>query len=108
EYIVQTLFHPEPAQGFGYHLFGFVAEEVPPSAETDGMVHHLVTIQAADGRWFNQIPRPPLQWSDVSATALAIQAIKHYGWPGRQEELASSVDCEIGRASCRGTIKSST
>src|SRR5262249_33553096 len=72
EYIVQTLFHPEPAQGFGYHLFGFVAEGVPPSAETDGMVHHLVTIQAADGRWFNQIPRPPLQWSDVSATALAI------------------------------------
>src|SRR5262249_51848117 len=23
EFIAQTLFHPEPAQGFGYHLFGF-------------------------------------------------------------------------------------
>src|SRR5262249_33498294 len=29
---------------------------------------------------------------DVSATALAIHAIKHYGWPGRQEEFAASVE----------------
>jgi hypothetical protein len=48
EYIVQTLFHPEPAHSFGYELFGFVAEGGPPSAMTDGMVHHLVTVQAAD------------------------------------------------------------
>src|SRR5262245_56667032 len=69
EFITQTLFHPDPTPTFGYHLFGFVAEGVPPSATTDGMVHHLVTIQAWDGRWFNLVPRPPLQASDVSATA---------------------------------------
>jgi ankyrin repeat protein len=92
EYIIQTLFHPEPAHGFGYHLFGLVAEGVPPSAATDGMVHHLVTIQASDGRWFNNLPRPPMQSGDVSATALAIQAIKQYGWPGRKQEFAASVE----------------
>jgi ankyrin repeat protein len=92
EYMIQTLFHPEPAHSFGYQLFGFAAEGVPPSARTDGMVHHLVTIQAPDGRWFNSLPRPPIQSGDVSATALAIQAIKRYGWPGRKEEFAASVE----------------
>jgi ankyrin repeat protein len=92
EFITQTLFHPEPAHGFGYHLFGFAAEGVPPSAGTDGKVHHLVTIQASDGRWFNSVSRPPMQSSDVSATALALQAVKQYGWPGRREEFAASVE----------------
>src|SRR5262249_59046438 len=59
EYIVQTLFHPDAAHVFGYEMFGLVAEGVPPSAMTDGMVHHLVTVQASDGRWLNQTPRPP-------------------------------------------------
>ena len=92
EYITQTLFHPEPAHTLGYHLFGFVAEGVPPCAATDGIIHHLVTIQTPDGRWLNQTPRPPMTASDVSATALAIQAIQHYGWPGRNPEFADSIE----------------
>jgi ankyrin repeat protein len=92
ELVVQTLFHPEPAHSFGYRMFGFVAEGVPPNAQTDGMVHHLVTIQASDGRWINNVPRPPISSGDVSATALSIHAIKHYGWPGRKEEFAASVE----------------
>jgi ankyrin repeat protein len=92
EHIVQTLFHPAPTHTFGYQLFGFVAESVPPSAKTDGMVHHLVTIQASDGRWINNIPRPPMQSDDVSATALSIHAIKYYGWQGRKEEFAASIE----------------
>src|SRR5215468_7403282 len=84
--------HSDPGHTLGYHLFGFVAEGVSPSALTDGMVHHLVTVQASDGRWFNILPRPPISSGDVSATALAIQAIKHYGWPGRKEEFAASVE----------------
>jgi hypothetical protein len=92
ESIMQTLFHPEPAHGFGYEAFGFVAEGVPPSPKTDAIVHHLVTIQAPDGRWINNIPRPPMQSADISATALAIHAIKSYGWPGRKDEFASSIE----------------
>ncbi len=92
EYILQALFHPDPAHTFGYHLFGFAAEGAPPSARTDAEVHHLVTVQASDGRWFNNVPRPPIAADDVSATALAIHAIQHYGWPGRKDEFAASVE----------------
>jgi ankyrin repeat protein len=92
ELVVQTLFHPEPAHSFGYRLLGLAAEGVPPSAMTDGRVHHLVTIQASDGRWINNLPRPPIASGDVSATALAIHAIKSYGWPGRKEEFAASIE----------------
>ena len=35
EFVVQTLFHPDPAHTFGYQLLGFVAEGVPSSALTD-------------------------------------------------------------------------
>src|SRR5262249_22518456 len=83
ERVVQTLFHPDPAHTFGYELLGLAAEGVPPGAMTDGLVHHLVTIQASDGRWINNIPRPPVMSSDITATALSIYAIKSYGWAGR-------------------------
>jgi hypothetical protein len=56
------------------------------------MVHHLVTVQASDGRWFNQMPRPPIASGDVSATALAIHAIKHYSFLGREKEFAASIE----------------
>src|SRR6516165_9550994 len=92
EYILQTLFHPDPAHSFGYDLFGFAAEGGPPSARTEGMVPPLVTVQASEGRCFNQTPRPPIASGDVSATSLAIHAIQHYGWPGCKEEFAASVE----------------
>jgi mono/diheme cytochrome c family protein len=92
ELVVQTLFHPDPALTFGYHLLGLAAEGVPPSAQTDGEVHHLVTIQASDGRWIINAPRPPMTSSDISATALSIHAIKSYGWQGRKEEFAASIE----------------
>jgi hypothetical protein len=92
EFVTQTLFHPDPAHSFGYELLGFAAEAVPPSAMTDGQVHHLVTIQALDGRWINNIQRPPMMSNDIAATALAIHAIKHYGWQGRKEEFRASVE----------------
>jgi N-acyl-D-amino-acid deacylase len=92
ELVAQALFHPDPAHTFGYELFGLDAEGVPPGAATDGAVHHLVTIQRSDGRWPNNIPRPPMMSSDITATALSIRAIRTYGWRGRGEEFAASVD----------------
>jgi ankyrin repeat protein len=92
EAVVQTVFLPEPAHGLGYASFGLIAENVPQTVVTDASVHHLVTIQAPDGRWFNNIPRPPIQSGDVGATALAIQVIKHYGWPGRSEEFTAAIE----------------
>jgi ankyrin repeat protein len=92
ELVAQALFHPGPAHTFGYRSLALVAEGVPPDAMTDAQVHHLVTIQASDGRWSHNIPRPPMVSDDVSATALSIHAIKSYGWRGRKGEFAASID----------------
>ena len=92
ELIAQAVFHPDSAHGFGYELLGLSAESVPPSSLTDGVVHHLVTTQAPDGRWRTGIPRPPIESSDVTATALAVRGLKAYGWPGRREEFTASTE----------------
>ncbi len=88
----QALFHPDPAHTKGYELFGFAAEGLPPSEYTDSWVHHLSVIQGKDGQWHNNLPRPPLQTGDISATALAIYALKHYPLPGRKAELTKQID----------------
>ncbi len=91
EAVLQPVVNAEPAHSFGYELFGLAAEKVPPSPTTDAIVHYLLTIQAADGRWCNNLPRPPMQSGDVSATALALHAVKQYGWPGRKDEIAAAL-----------------
>ncbi len=92
EFALQPVFHPEPVHSFGYAAFALAADRVPAGPTTDGLVHHLAVIQAPDGRWFNNLPRPPLQSSDVSATALAVLTIQEYGWPGRRAEFTSAVE----------------
>ncbi len=88
----QSLFHPDPVQTKGYTLFGYAADELPADEFTDSWVHHLSVIQGEDGRWFNNLPRPPLQTGDVGATALAIHALQHYPLPGRRAEFTKRVD----------------
>jgi N-acyl-D-amino-acid deacylase len=82
----------DPATSLGYRSFGLIGDHRPASATTDKWIHHLVVIQATDGRWPAFAPRPPMQASDVSATALVVQAIKHYGWAGRKAEFDAAVD----------------
>ena len=88
---LQTTFHPEPAISDGYFAFGFRLENEPASVVTDSMVHQLATIQFADGHWSRNLPRPPMQASDITATAQAIDTLRTYPIPSRQKELASRV-----------------
>ncbi|MEQ1825797.1 MAG: ankyrin repeat domain-containing protein [Pirellula sp.] len=89
----QPVFHPEPAHGYGYEAQALLHEKVPAGdSGMDAMVHHLIVIQESDGRWNVNLPRPPIQSSDVSATALALLAVKEFGWPGRKNEFDASVD----------------
>jgi hypothetical protein len=73
-------------------VFGLIGQHGRPAAATDLFVHLLTAIQQSDGRWMIDSPRPPMQASDVPTTALAIQAIKHYGWLGRKAEFDAAVD----------------
>ena len=92
EITAQTTFHPEPAHGYGYALLALAAQNEPPSPEIDAMIHHLILIQGKDGQWHNNLPRPPIQSSDVGATALSIKALKSYQLPGRATEIEYSLD----------------
>ncbi len=87
EMTAQATFHPEPGHGYGYALLTAAAQNEPPSPELDAMIHHLLVIQDRDGRWHNNLPRPPLQTSDFAPTALAIRGFTTYGFPVHQEEI---------------------
>lgn len=88
---LQTTFHPEPAIVNGYFAMGFRLEHEPASALTDSMIHQLATIQHLDGRWSWNLPRPPIQASDITATAQAVHAIQSYPIPARRRELDARV-----------------
>jgi hypothetical protein len=88
----QALFHPDPVHTKGYALFGYAAEGLPADEYTDSWVHHLSAIQGKDGQWFNNLPRPPIQTGDISATALAVHALQRYSSPGRKTEFAKQVE----------------
>lgn len=88
----QALFHPDAVQTKGYELLGFAAAELPADPNTDSWVHHLAAIQGPDGRWYNNLPRPPLQTGDIGATALAVHALQRFPLPGRQAELSKQVN----------------
>jgi N-acyl-D-amino-acid deacylase len=88
----QALFHPDPVQTKGYALFAYAAEGLAANENTDSWVHHLSAIQGKDGRWFNNLPRPPLQTGDIGATALAVHALQRYPLLGQKVEFAKQVD----------------
>jgi ankyrin repeat protein len=91
EMLLQATFNPEPAHSFGYALFGLHMHGTLRNAATDAMVYHVAQIQRQDGHWENNLPRPPIQTSDVSATAFGILALRNYGFPGREEEFEKRI-----------------
>lgn len=90
----QALFHPDPVGTKGYSLLGLAAADLPATGIIDSWVHHLCAIQGKDGQWHNNLPRPPIQTGDITATALAVHALRRYPLPGRRSEL----DERIARA----------
>jgi ankyrin repeat protein len=88
---LQTTFHPEPAIVAGYFAMGHRLEHEPASLLTDSMVHQLATIQYPDGHWSWNLPRPPIQASDITATAQAMYTIQSYPIPARRSEFESRV-----------------
>jgi ankyrin repeat protein len=89
---LQPLFHPDPVLTKGYELLAYAGEDLPADSNSDAWAHHLSVVQGPDGRWFNNLPRPPIQTSDVGATALAIHALQHYPLPGRHAHFARQIN----------------
>lgn len=71
------------ADTVGYTLVGMAAENYPADHITDAMVSYLKASQSTDGRWRPTIHRPPLEYSDITTTAISLRAMQLYA-PGAQ------------------------
>lgn len=74
--------------GQSYRLAALAAQEAPAGATTDAVVHFLAGKQQPDGRWRSESHRPPLEDSEVTATALSARALRLYAPPARAAEMA--------------------
>lgn len=93
---LQRVDHPaNSAIASGYVLLGLAAEKYPADEYTDANVIEMANRQATDGSWTAYGHRPPLEYSRVTATALAIRAIQLYGPPALKESLQQRI--ELGR-----------
>lgn len=90
ERALQMLFIGGPA-GASYALLELAVFETPRSPGTDAYIRNLAAQQTGRGNWRPTGTRPPLEFSDIAVTALAIRSLKLYGWQAshrRQVEQA--------------------
>ena len=91
ERALQGLGVPGATDTAGYTLLGMVAENYPADATTDVWARYLKNSQANDGHWRIQALRPPIESSDIQATATALRAIQIYGPKSKRDEYDKSV-----------------
>jgi len=70
---------PDPTIGVSYALLGLHAEGHAPDDVAAAMAHLISTKQRPDGSFPSLPARPPMESSDVTATALSLRAIQLYG-----------------------------
>jgi len=75
------------APSVGYVTLGLSAEKYPPDEITDALVVEMAGRQQTDGSWTAFSHRPPLEYSRVASTALAVRAMQLYGPPGLKSEF---------------------
>jgi ankyrin repeat protein len=84
--------HPaNSAPATGYLLWGLAAENYPADENTDAILIEMAGRQTTDGSWTAFGHRPPMEYSRVSATALAIRAMQLYGPPGLKPTLEARI-----------------
>lgn len=62
----------------GYALAGLESAGWPADQTVDQLLRHLLARQRDDGRWTIESRRPPLEFSDITATALGLRAIARW------------------------------
>ncbi len=83
---------PDPPISVSYALVGLAAAGHPADEVTAAMAQVVSAWQDDNGRFHSLPPiRPPLESSDVTATALSLQAMRQYG-SQQDERVARAVD----------------
>ena len=78
----------------GYALLSMAAAGQKPNSTTDALAHYIAARQYPNGQFRSLQVRPPLDYSSVTATALAVRAMQLYMPAGRKDEARE----KIGRA----------
>ena len=76
----------------GYTLLGLAAKNHGPDKVTDSMALWAARTQFADGSWRAEAPRPPMEYSRFTATALGLQSLQLYGPPTRRGEFEGRIE----------------
>jgi ankyrin repeat protein len=84
-----------------YAMLYFEAVDYPADPMTDAILANMIGEQMANGSWIrggavqragpSPAARAPMQDSDIVRTALALRALKTYGWEGRKADLTSHI-----------------
>lgn len=79
-----------------YILLGMAAENYGADAATDAAARYLKGRQAADGHWWDNGPRPPLEASEIEVTAVSMRAIQVYAPKTRRAEYERAAQLAAG------------
>src|SRR5262249_22506199 len=72
----------------GYGLMALAAEQHPLDKVTAAMTHWVWPRQMPDGGWPGKgVSRPPIEYSTVSHTAIAVRGLMLYSTPARQPQI---------------------
>jgi hypothetical protein len=69
---------PNPPINVSYSLVGLGAAKYRGDETTEAMARFVAQHQQEDGSWRSQIRRPPMEASDITATALSLRALQLY------------------------------
>ncbi len=79
------------AAAVAWQLIGLGSDGQEANYFTDVAVNYIAATQLPDGSWPERWGRPPLEYSPVSATAVAIRALDRYGFPSRRQQFHASI-----------------
>jgi len=88
---LQGLGIPGSVDTVGYILLGLAAADYPSDFTTDVWARFLKDTQESDGHWRIRALRPPIEASDIEATAAALRSIRVYALPSQRAEYQKSV-----------------
>ncbi|HEY0930935.1 MAG TPA: ankyrin repeat domain-containing protein [Gemmatimonas sp.] len=77
------------AIGQNYRMVGIVAAGYPSTDLSRAVAYLIAGEQHASGRWMSISRRPPLEDSEVTATALSLRTLSLVPLPGREREVAT-------------------
>jgi hypothetical protein len=92
ERVLQLMEDEGPPSSGAYALAGLAAMGYPADTTTAAFVRNMAVKQLPAGNWHVLSSRPPIEYSPVTATALAIRSMSQYGDGNRQADYRRRIE----------------